>query len=224
MIAWFAQHPTAANVFMAAFLIAGLMTVPRLQRETFPAVHNDKVAVRVVYKGATTKDVEDAVCRRLEDALDSITDLDEVRCDAREGLGTATAVMREGADMSRFLDDVKSAVDTINNFPAQTEPPVVEEIGRTDAVISVAITGPSDPVVLKAYAEDVKTRIRALGEVASVEIDGFAAHQIRVEVPAWRLRQYGLSAADIATAVQNQSVASPAGRLEGTREDIPVAL
>lgn len=220
MIAWFAQHPTAANVFMAAFLIAGLMTVPRLQRETFPAVHNDKVAVRVVYKGATTQDVEDAVCRRLEDALDSITDLDEVRCDAREGLGTATAVMREGADMGRFLDDVKSAVDTINNFPAQTEPPVVEEIGRTDAVISVAITGPSDPVVLKAYAEDVKTRIRALGEVASVEIDGFAAHQIRVEVPAWRLRQYGLSAADIATAVQNQSVASPAGRLEGTREDI----
>lgn len=220
MISWFAHHPTAANLFMAVFLIAGLVTLPGLQRETFPEVHNDKVEIRVVYKGATTEEVEDAVCRRLEDALDSITDIDEIRCDAREGLGTATAVMREGEDMARFLNDVKSAVDAINDFPTQTEPAVIEEMGRTDAVVSVAVTGPSDPVVLKTYAEDVKTRLRALGDVASVEIDGFATHQIRIEVSAWRLRQYGLSAADIATAVQRQSIASPAGRLEGIGEDI----
>ncbi|MCP5298498.1 MAG: efflux RND transporter permease subunit [Chromatiaceae bacterium] len=220
MIAWFARHPTAANLFMAVFLIAGLVTVPGLQRETFPEVQNDEVQINVVYKGATTDEVEDAICRRLEDALDSLTDIDEIRCDAREGVAITTAVMREGADMARFLDDVKSAVDGIADLPSQTEKPVIEELGRTDAVVSVAITGPEDPVVLKAYAEDVRTRLRALDQVASVEIDGFAAHQIRVEIPAARLRQYGLSAADIAAAIQRQSLSSPAGRLEGENEDV----
>ena len=81
MIAWFARHPTAANLFMAVFLIAGLVTVPGLQRETFPEVQNDEVQINVVYKGATTDEVEDAICRRLEDALDSLTDIDEIRCD-----------------------------------------------------------------------------------------------------------------------------------------------
>ena len=160
MIAWFARHQTAANLLMAAIMILGLVALPGLQRETFPEIQNDQVQVSVIYKGATADEVEDAVCRRIEEALETITDLDEMRCDAREGLGTATAVMLEGADMMRFLDDVKSEVDAIDDFPEQTEKPVIEELGRTDAVISVAVTGPEDPVALKAYAEDLKDRIK----------------------------------------------------------------
>ncbi len=76
--------------------------------------------------------MEDAICRRLEDAIETITDLDEMRCDAREGMGTATATMLEGADMMRFLDDVKSAVDAIDDFPDQSRTPVVKELGRID--------------------------------------------------------------------------------------------
>ncbi|MGB5564369.1 MAG: efflux RND transporter permease subunit [Sedimenticolaceae bacterium] len=220
MIAWFAHHPTAANLFMAAIMILGIVSLPGLQRETFPEIQNDKVEVRVVYKGATTDEVEDAICRRLEDALDSITDIDETRCEAREGLGIATAVMREGAQMTRFLDDVKSEVDAIDDFPDQTELPVVAELGRTDAVVSIAITGPEDPVALKAYAEDVKSRLQTLREFSTVTIKGFSNHQIRIEVDAATLRRFGLSASDIANALQRQSISSPAGELEGEQENV----
>jgi len=201
VIAWFAHHQTAANLLMAAIMILGLVSLPGLQRETLPEIQNEEVQVRVVYKGATPDEVEDAVCRRLEDALEAITDLDEMRCDAREGVGTGTVVMQEGADMMRFLDDIKSEVDAIEDFPEQTEAPVIEELGRTEPVISVAVTGPGDPVGLKAYAEDLKQRLRAETDVAEVTVKGFSDHHIRIEVPAWRLRQFGLSAADIANAV-----------------------
>ncbi len=220
MIAWFARHQTAANLLMAAILILGLVALPGLQRETLPEVQNDEVEVRVVYRGATPDEVEDAVCRRLEEALEGITDLDELRCDAREGLGTATAVMREGADMMRFLDDIKSEIDAIDELPEETEPPVIEELNRTEPVIAIAVTGPDDPVALKAYAENLRDRLMAETGVAEVEIGGFSDHHIRIEVPAWRLRQYGLSAADIATAVARHSVGTPVGRLEGSDEDL----
>jgi multidrug efflux pump subunit AcrB len=224
MIRWFAYHPTAANLFMAAIMLLGLVALPGLQRETFPDIKSDKVEVRVIYKGATTDEVEDAICRRLEDAMDGITDLDEIRCEAREGQGVATIVMLEGSDMVRFLDDIKSEVDAIDDFPEQTEQPVVEELGRTDAVVAIAITGPEDPVVLKAYAEAIKSRLQATGAIATVTINGFSAHQLRIEVPMHRLRQYGLSSVDISNAVRNQSVASPAGRLEGGMEDVLIRI
>ena len=220
MITWFAHHPTAANLLMAAIMILGLAALPGLQRETFPEIKSDKVEVRVVYKGATTEEVETAVCHRLEDAINGITDIDETRCEAREGLAIATAVMREGAEMMRFLDDVKSEVDAIDDFPAQAEAPVIQELGRTDAVVSVAISGTDDPVVLKAYAEEVKARLQTSGAIANVSIRGFSTHQIRIEVPATTLQRYGLSALDVARAVQRQSIASPAGELQGGQEDV----
>ncbi len=220
MIAWFARHQTAANLLMAAIMILGLVALPGLQRETLPEIQRDKVEVRVLYRGATPEEVEDAVCRRLEDAMEGITDLDELRCEAREGVGVATVEMREGASMVRFLDDVKSDVDAIDDFPDQTEPPVVTELGRTEPVISLAITGPEDPVALKAYAEDLKDRMMAETDVAEVTVSGFSDHHIRIEIPAWRLRQYGLSATDLANAVGRHSVSSPAGRLEGGAEDL----
>ncbi|MCP4128200.1 MAG: efflux RND transporter permease subunit [Gammaproteobacteria bacterium] len=220
MIAWFARHPTAANLFMLAMMLLGIVALPGLQRETFPKIESDKVQVSVIYKGATTDEVEDAICRRLEDAIDGITNLDEVRCEASEGVGVATAVKLEGATMPRFLDDVKSEIDAITDFPDQAENPIVEELGRTDAVASVAITGPDNPVSLKAYAEDVKARMQAVRNISGVEISGFSEHQIRIEIPASRLRQFGLSTSNVANSIQGQSVGSPAGRLQGGPEDI----
>jgi hydrophobic/amphiphilic exporter-1 (mainly G- bacteria), HAE1 family len=121
--------------------------------------------------------------------------------------------------MMRFLDDVKSEVDAIDDFPDQVETPVITELGRTEPVISIAVTGPTDPIALKAYAESLKDQLIAMDNVAEVKVSGFSDHHIRIEVPAWRLRQYGLSTTDIANAVGRHSVGSPAGRLEGGSED-----
>ena len=224
MIAWFTRHPTAANLLMAALIILGVTALSGLQRETFPEIKSDKVQIRVVYLGATPEEVEDAVCRRVEDALEGITDLNEMLCEAVEGVAAVTAEMREGADMARFLDDVNAEIDAIDDFPDGTETPVISELGRTDAVISIAVSGPEDPVVLKAYAEDLKDRLLADPEhgrhIADVSVRGFSDHQIRIEVSAQRLRQFGLSASEVAAAVQRHSVGTPIGRLEGGDEDV----
>ena len=220
MIRWFANHPTAANLVMLAIIILGIISLPQQQRETFPRISNDKIGVKVIYPGSTAEEVEDAICRRIEDALESIADLDEMICESSEGLANATAVMTEGSDLMRFLNDVGSQVDAITNFPDRVEVPIVEELLRTDSVVSIAITGPADAVVLKAYAEDVKQRLLAEAEIASILIEGFSDHQIRVEISSARLRQFGLSLSDIATVMKNQSISTPIGRIESRAEDV----
>ena len=69
MIGYFARHPTAANLLMAALRAIGLLSASSLRRETFPDVTPSEVRVRIVYPGATAEEVEEAICQRVEEAI-----------------------------------------------------------------------------------------------------------------------------------------------------------
>src|SRR5690554_1417284 len=86
MIRWFAAHPTAANLLLILLLAAGLFAAPHLKRETFPDYRPVEVSVEVVYRGASAADVEDAICRRLFDAVKGVEFLDEFGCVAQDNL------------------------------------------------------------------------------------------------------------------------------------------
>jgi multidrug efflux pump subunit AcrB len=220
MISFFTRHPTAANLLMLIIAVAGLVTLPTLKRETFPDFSSQEVEVRVVYPGASAADVEDAICERVEDAIDGISNVEEVRCESREGIAITVARLIEGADFSRFLDDVKTEVEAIDNFPDEAEPPTIKQLGRTDRVISIAVTGPMSPGHLRAYAEELKGRLQQLEDVSQVTITGFSTRQLKVEIPAVILYQYGLSIPDVAKVITNQSVNLPAGSIETSERDI----
>ncbi|MDX1385779.1 MAG: efflux RND transporter permease subunit, partial [Thermoanaerobaculia bacterium] len=105
MIRFFAGHPTAANLLMLLLIAAGLLALPVLERETFPDFSVDIVEVRIVYPGAAAEQVEEAICQRIEDAIDDLTDVAETRCEAREGLAVAQIEMRPTGAIDRFLVD-----------------------------------------------------------------------------------------------------------------------
>ncbi len=82
MIAFFAKHPTAANVLMFAILIVGLFSLPKLQKDTFPVTPTKNVEVRIAYPGASPQEVAQEICMPLEEALDSLSAIKELVCDA----------------------------------------------------------------------------------------------------------------------------------------------
>ncbi|NNF79953.1 MAG: efflux RND transporter permease subunit, partial [Rhizobiales bacterium] len=220
MIRYFASHPTAANLVMVAFIVAGLFAAPLLQRETFPRVQPSKVEVTVVNPGTRAEDVEEAICQRIEDAVDAIDNVSEISCEAREGLARATVEMVEGANLDRFTTDVRTEIDAITEFPDQAEDPVVKQLGRTDFVASVAVTGSVGKPDLKAFAEQLKDRMLRFGGIPKVEVKGFSDHQIRIELSDAVIRQYGIAIADVAKAVQRQSLDLPSGSIQTRDQDV----
>ncbi|GFM36717.1 efflux RND transporter permease subunit [Desulfovibrio psychrotolerans] len=220
ILEYFAAHPTAANLLMGAFLLMGLLAAPKLLRETFPRFTPTQVQVSVAYPGATAQDAEEAICERVEEALESIADVAEVTCEAREGQATIVAEMVEGGNMDRFLNDVKTEVEAINDFPEKVEDPIISQLNRMDFVMSVAVYGPMSPTDLKAYCEQLKKRLMTATEITQITIAGFSDHQIRIEVPARALMQYGLSVADIASTIASQSVDLPGGTLQTESGDL----
>ena len=221
MIRYFAAHPTAANLLMIFFLVLGAAATPLLKRETFPEIPPNKIEIAVAYPGASAEEVEEAICQRLEDSIEGVTDVGEVRCEARESRATATVEIVEGGDFDRLLINIKTEIDATNDFPPEVETPTVRQLGLSDFVVAIAVTGPMSVQHLKAYAEALKDRLqRQIPQIARVDVRGFSDHQIRIEIPAQSLRQYGLSVADIASTIGRQSVDLPAGTIKSEALDV----
>ncbi len=220
MTRFLTSHPTAANLLMLVFLSLGLTALPSLQRASFPDMPIVKVEVSIAYPGASTQEVEEAICEKMEEAAETVTDTIKVSCVAREGFSQTIYEMRQESDLDRFFNDIRTEIEAIDDFPEQIEEPVMKRIGITIPVTSVAIYGPISQPDLKVYAEQIKTRMQALPGVTQVEIAGFADRQIRIEIGATTLRQFGLSTADIANRIARQSIEMPSGTIETTDADI----
>ncbi|WP_428645880.1 efflux RND transporter permease subunit [Roseibium sp.] len=213
MIRYFAQHPTAANLLMAGFIILGLLNVPNLLMETFPQIPIKRITVNVAYPGATSADVERTVCRRIEDALDGIENIDELKCDSRENLALATIKIVEGKDIDQLMLDIDREINAISDFPDGVEDPIIEEAGRLSAATSVVITGIQDKPQLKNYAEAVKERMLKFGGIPQVDISGFSDRQFRIEVRDAAARELGLTLAEIANTLSRQNISAPSGEI-----------
>ncbi len=222
MIGYFVRHPTAATLVMLALLILGIFSFPSLQRETFPRIAPSKLQITTIWPGSRPEEVEQAICQRVEDAIDSVNNVLEVICEALEGIAKVTVEKTGAVSLDRFTSDITNAVDGISDFPENVERPVVAQLGRTDFVASVAITGPSDRVNLKAYAEHIKDQMQLWGGIPKIEILGFSDHEIRIELSRPNLRSLGVSAEDIARAVQRESIDLPSGSLETSEREFLV--
>jgi len=220
MIRFFAAHPTAANLLLLGLFIVGALSIPTMQRETFPEFESDRVRVTVTYPGASAEEMEEAVTQRIEDAVNGINYLEEFTSESREGLSNVTLEMEDGGALQEFVDDIRNTVEAINTFPAEADDPVIVALARTSQVVSIAVTGAMSVQHLKEYTEQLKRKLQRLPEVSKVSIQGFSDRQIQVEISTRELKQYGLTIDDVANAISRQSLDIPAGTIESTGQEV----
>jgi HAE1 family hydrophobic/amphiphilic exporter-1 len=222
MIAYFAKHPTAANVIMFTILILGALSLPQLQRDTFPVTPTKNVEIRVGYPGASSQEVAKEICEPLEEALDSLSGINELKCDARENVAIANAEMSSSENIDSFATDIQQQVNSISVFPERVEQISVTKSDRTANVASIAITGNMSAQDLYLYAQQVKQRLKAHPSIAQVKINGFSNQEIEIRVSDWLLKQYDVSISDLSRLVEQQSISLPAGLLTSQLEQANV--
>lgn len=214
MIRYFSRHPTAANLLMLALLLFGIVSLPQIKRETFPEFSPPYILASVVYPGASPQEVEESICMRMEDAVDGLANIEETRCEAVEGSASLVLKLTSSDVVSRMLVDVQTQINAINDFPAEIEAPIVRELDWNEPVVDVAISADTSWPHLKAYAEQLKRKLKLDYGVSLVEVAGFSTHQIRVELKEAPLRQLGLSVVDVADRLSRQNLKLPSGNIE----------
>ncbi len=214
IIAWFANNHIAANLLMLLIIMSGLASVSQIPQKSFPDIEVPVITVSVPYLGAAPEEVEQGVCIRIEEELEGIEGIEQLRSSAFEGACSVQVELFEDADESKALDDVKSRVDAIDTFPVETEKPIVSLVTVVRAVLDIAITGPDDERTLKILGQQVRDDIAALPNVTQVELKNTRPYEVSIEVSEVALRRYGLSFDQVANAVRTRSLDLPGGAIK----------
>jgi len=221
LIAWFAKNHVAANLLMILIIAAGVYSIVALVKvETFPKFEPNTISIRVPYRGAAPEETELGVTVKVEEAVKSISGISEIRSVSLEGLSRVTLEVHEDHDLREVLDDVKAAVDGISTFPEEIERPVIDQSRYYSSAINVAVYGDLPDTTLKTFAERVQRDILALPEVSSTALWGDRPSEISIEIPEYRLREYGLTLQQVAQAIRNYSLDLPGGMIRAQTGDI----
>ncbi|MDX1498598.1 MAG: efflux RND transporter permease subunit [Woeseiaceae bacterium] len=220
LIAWFAANHVAANLLMAFIIVAGLISVFTIRKQTTPEIELNLIQVRVPYLGAAPQEVEEGVVIKVEEAIQDIQGIVEIRSQAYEGSGNVTIEVSRDTDINEVLTEVKTRVDAIATFPALTEKPVIYKIEPNTPVIFVAIHGSIDDFSRKLIAQEVRNELLQMPEISKVDFYGDKAFEISIEVSEHVLREYGLTMSEISEAVRATSVDLPGGTIKTEGGDI----
>ena len=216
-IAYMASNGVAANLLMCTIIAAGLVSLTGLEREAWPTVPFYHIEVSMVYPGATPEEVEESIVVKIEDQVSGLDDVLAVKSVAAPGMASVRIQMNSGTDMSRALDDIESAVNRIQSFPAAAERPQFREMTNRQSMIRLIVYGDISERSLKELAYQIEDELTALPSVSQVEVSGVQQYEISIEVPLHRLRALGLTLTDIANTIRRSSLDLSAGSID-TRE------
>jgi multidrug efflux pump subunit AcrB len=220
IIAWFADNSVAANMLMALIVAIGVVSLGRVNVEVLPELDPRLVSISVPYPGASPAEVEESICTRIEEAVWDVDGIEEINSTASENAGTVLVEVRTDADARIVLDDIKVRVDAIDTFPEEAEEPIVKEIVVRKKVIEVAIAADADEWSLRLLAEEVRDELLALDGLSQVELVNARPYELAVELSEDRLRRYGLSFDEVASALRRSSLNLPGGAVRAADGEI----
>jgi multidrug efflux pump subunit AcrB len=212
-ISWFARNPVAANLLMIIIIIGGLLTANTIRKQFFPQIEINWIKVTGVYAGAAPKEVEEGITIKIEEALESVQGLKRVITRSKQNLMEANIRVEDNYDANLVLEEIKNQIDSIASFPEGMENIKVERIKLRQEVMYISLYGDLNARQLKDIGNKIHDEIKMLPGVNISEFYGGLNYEIAVEVSKDKLRKFGLTFTEVATAIRSFSKNMSAGQI-----------
>lgn len=219
------RRPVLATVMNVVILLIGIISYDRLAVRLIPNVDVPIVTVATSYPGANAQVIESQITKPIEDALSGIEGIDYISSVSRPELGQVSIRFRLDRDADAAAGDVRDRVAQARGLlPQQANEPIVQK-QEADAQPIIYLAFSSDRHTLTEIADIatrlVKDRVQTIPGVAQAAVFGnrFA---MRVWLDPDRLAGYELTPLDIESALRQQNVEVPAGRIESNDREFTV--
>jgi hydrophobic/amphiphilic exporter-1 (mainly G- bacteria), HAE1 family len=216
------RRPVFASMIVLSLVVVGAAAWFRLGVDRFPAVDLPTVIIRTQLPGASTEETEILVSQRIEEAVNTVQGIEELRSISGPGHSILIVMFGLDRDIDVAAQDVRDRVAAIlGKLPADAKPPVVSKFDNDSApVMTVALSGPRSIRELTELADKVvKLRLERAAGVGEVQIVGGRQRAINVWVDANRLAAYQIPITRVREALVRQNTDLPGGNVSGaTRE------
>ncbi|MEQ6118083.1 efflux RND transporter permease subunit [Reichenbachiella sp. MALMAid0571] len=223
VITFFVKFPIWANTIIFIAIIGGIGSYTlNLKKSFFPEREPREITISVNYPGAAPVEMEEGVTIKIEEAIKGIEGIEEVSSVSSENSAIISIRSKKDYDLEEVTVEVKNAVDRINSFPVSAEKPIVVKEKSTSGATFLSLTGDVSLFDLKKAAEQIEDDFLQSGVISQVRISGFSNLEISIEVKEQDLRRYGLTFADVASAVRQNNLDISGGTIKTSNEEIRI--
>lgn len=216
------RRPVFTWVLAAIPAVLGLVSYFDLGVDLFPKVDFPVVSVTANLPGTGAEEMESSVTKVIEEAVNTISGVDEVQSRTREGFTSVVVqfTLEKNGDVG--AQEVRDKVSSITKqLPQGMEPPVINKFDLGSApIMTIGVSG-SRPVrdVTEIARLQILERLQTVPGVGAVFMSGNRSRAVNVIVDTDKLSSYGLSVEDVRQALANQNLEVPGGILDqGQRE------
>ena len=213
------RHPVFATMVMVGLMVLGLFSYRSLGVESMPNVEIPYAWVETQYPGASPEQVENDVTRPMEEAINTVSGIKNIRSNSWEGRSGVSVEFHIATNMDKAMQDLRDKVARVRpGFPKEVkEPFVIRADGENQQpIVRLSVTSTErDMRALSTLAEQVIVkRLQSVAGVGEVRTGGVARRQILVHVKPEQLRSQNIGIDEVLRAIQATNANLPAGNLQ----------
>lgn len=218
------RRPVFTVMLLAAPLVLGIASYFRLGVDLFPNVDLPVVVVTTTLRGASAEEVETTITKPIEEIVNTVSGIDELRSTTKEGFSQVTiqfVLEKNGAVAAQEVDAKIRSI--LSQLPEGTDAPIIDRFDLDAApVLTIAVSGRRDlREVTELARKRVKEDLEALSGVGAVTLVGGRERAINVYIDPEKLLKYpNLSIEDVRQALIRENQEQPGGRVDQGRGEV----
>ena len=221
------RRPVLAIVLNIVIIVFGVIGFNFLGIRDYPAIDPPNVSVRTNYAGANADIIESQITEPLEKSINGIAGIKNITSSSSQGSSNINVEFDLAIDLEAAANDVRDKVSQASrSLPDDLDaPPVISKAdASSDPIISMTVqSNTRNQLQTSEYANNVLVeRLQTIPGVSSIQIWGEKRYAMRILFDPIRLTAYGLTPADVRSALLRENVELPSGKISGNATELSV--
>jgi hydrophobe/amphiphile efflux-1 (HAE1) family protein len=222
------RRPIFASVLILVVAVIGIAGYLQLGVDLFPNVNFPYVVVLTTEPGAAPEDIETEITDKVEEAVNTIGGIDELRSVTTEGVSQVIIQFTIEKNVDVASEEVRDRLNTIlRDLPKDIDPPVVQKLDPdASPILYFALRSQGHTLRETTELADKKVRrsLESIEGVGQVQLLGGRKRQINVILDPIALRGAGITVVDVQHAIANQNLTTPGGRVDTGPGELTVRI
>ena len=211
------RRPVFASVLILSLTVVGAFAFGQLGVDRLPTVDFPTVTVTTRLPGAAPEQVESEVTDKVEEAVNTISGIDQLSSNSAEGISqvVVTFHLEKNADVA--AQEVRDRINRILPLLPRTitQPTIEKQDPDAAPVLTMAVSATRPIREVTEYTDKVlRRRLESADGVGQVLVIGGRKRQVNIWVNSDQLRAYNLTVNDVSRTLQSQNADIPGGRID----------
>jgi multidrug efflux pump len=220
------HRPVLSIVMSIVIVLLGVIGFTYLGVREYPSIDPPIITVSVSYTGANAEVIESQITEPLEESINGIEGIRSLTSTSRDGSCQITVEFNIERDLEGAANDVRDRVSrATSKLPADADPPTITKADADSSpIIMITLNSDSKNLLeLSDIASNVfKERLQTIPGVSQVSIWGEKKYSMRFWLDPYKLAAFKITPQDVRTALSNENIELPSGKIEGFNTELAV--